>query len=606
MIDQACLIAAWVWAPVLAATDFFWQNPIFSNDSWSRLMNGLRIALTLGGALMLVYEVRAFKLREPVPERTRKRVAIVMTAMAFGAYFDFFNPNVRYPEYYHRHEYFHYYLGSKYHEELGYHRLYECAAAAEIDLGRGAEVTRRELRDLRVNLIKKNSNPDVQANIAACKPLFAPEKWEAFKKDVNWFYQSSRGGYWDNMQKDHGYNPPPVWTMGGKFFSSFGEASDRFFKILSSIDIVFHLGAVGMLFWAFGWRVGAIAAIFWGCNAPANFYWTGGAFMRMDWFFLLVASICLTRKRMFFLAGFALTWSALLRVFPLIFFAGWGIIIGLYLIRRIRDWQSGKLAAAALPQKKLKKGEKSAAPPRALPGGLLSLLHKDHQRLLAGCIVAVGVLVPVSILVTGAKSYEQFVGHTLTTHNNTPLTNHMGLQTMLVHDWEGRMRFTRDDNEEDPFKGWKQGRLDRHKVLKPVHYGIVAVLFGWMVWALRRTKLLWVGQALSAPLVMSLANLTCYYYSMFICCAAVALVRWQLGTVVLLCSGASQILLLNYYWVDDKFAAQAWLFFVFGLVLLWGYSRPFSFERLRAWWDGKPEPRKSKPAAAPEKLSPAE
>ena len=40
-----------------------------------------------------------------------------------------------------------------------------------------------------------------------------------------------------------------------------------------------------------GASTGAIATVFWGCNAPANFYWTGGAFMRQDWFFFLVASL---------------------------------------------------------------------------------------------------------------------------------------------------------------------------------------------------------------------------------------------------------------------------------------------------------------------------
>jgi hypothetical protein len=43
-----------------------------------------------------------------IPTRTRKRVAIVMTALAFLTYFDFFNPNVRYVQYYHRHEFYHY------------------------------------------------------------------------------------------------------------------------------------------------------------------------------------------------------------------------------------------------------------------------------------------------------------------------------------------------------------------------------------------------------------------------------------------------------------------------------------------------------------------
>ena len=67
--------------------------------------------------------------------------------------------------------------------------------------------------------------------------------------------------------------------------------------------------------------------------------------------------------------------------------------------------------------------------------------------------------------------------------------------------------------------------------------------------------------------------------------------------MVLVASGASQILLLSYYWVDDKFTAQAWLFAVFSLVLLAGYSRPFSLERLKAWLSGKPEPKPSAPAA---------
>ena len=189
------------------------------------------------------------------------------------------------------------------------------------------------------------------------------------------------------------------------------------------------------------------------------------------------------------------------------------------------------------------------------------------------------MLIPASIVVTGPNSYVDFVKHTLTVHNNTPLTNHMGLQTILVHDWDGRMRFTRDDNLDDPFQGWKQGRLDRHKKLRWLHTLLIVGLFGWTIWALRRTKLLWIGQALAAPIVMAMTNLTCYYYSMYLLCAALAMARWQLGPVVLLASGASQILLLNYYWVDDKFTAQAWLFWIFGLVLLYGYSRPFSMER---------------------------
>jgi hypothetical protein len=40
-----------------------------------------------------------------------------------------------------------------------------------------------------------------------------------------------------------------------------------------------------MLVWAFGWRTTAIGVLFWGCNKAADFYWTGGAFLRQDWWF---------------------------------------------------------------------------------------------------------------------------------------------------------------------------------------------------------------------------------------------------------------------------------------------------------------------------------
>jgi hypothetical protein len=47
----------------------------------------------------------------------------------------------------------------------------------------------------------------------------------------------------------------------------------------------------------------------------------------------------------------------------------------------------------------------------------------------------------------------------------------------------------------------------------------------------------------------------------------------------------------GFYWIDDLYAAQAWLFFFFGILILYTYSRPFSMARLRAWWQGEPEPR---------------
>jgi hypothetical protein len=296
-----------------------------------------------------------------------------------------------------------------------------------------------------------------------------------------------------------------------------------------------------LLNWAFGWRVMAIATVFWGCNAPANFYWTGGAFMRQDWVFFLIASVCLTRKRKFELGGAALTWSALLRIFPIALFGGVGLVMLMTWIRTRR-------------------------------------FQKDHLRFVGGSVLAAALLIPTSMAVSGPHSYQDFAAH-IGLHKDTPLTNHMGLETMLIHNWRGRMVFTRDDRLDDPFENWKIGRAERKQASKPVFLAINVLMLGWLAWALRRTRLLWVAIALTVPIIPCLSNLTCYYYSIFLAVAVLAKVRPALGPAFLALAGASQVLLWRFYWIDDKYTAESYLFFAFGLCALYAYSRPFHLFR---------------------------
>jgi len=261
-----------------------------------------------------------------------------------------------------------------------------------------------------------------------------------------------------------------------------------------------------------------------------------------------------------------------LRIFPGLFIFGIAIIVGYHVIDKIRKARAGN-------------------PPKTL----LDYVHVDHRRFIVGCVVCLATLVPASLVVVGGtEAYKDFYEHTLHTHQRTPLTNTMGLETMVEHDWAGRMRFTRDDNLDDPFEGWKQGRLDRFQTMKPVFFAILALMAAWTAWALRRTKLLWVGLALSAPIVVCLTNVTCYYYSFWMVVGALVIARRQIGPPLLVASGVSQILLYapnGYYWVDDRYNAQSYLFFALAMVVLFIYSRPFSMQRLRAWWDHKPEPK---------------
>jgi ABC-type transport system involved in cytochrome c biogenesis permease subunit len=75
---------------------------------------------------------------------------------------------------------------------------------------------------------------------------------------------------------------------------------------------------------------------------------------------------------------------------------------------------------------------------------------------------------------------------------------------------------------------------------------------------------------------MSLTNMTCYYYVIFIAFAAVVRVRRSVAPAMLATAASSQILLNHFYWIDDRYTALSYLFFAFALVPLLVMSRPLT------------------------------
>ncbi len=542
----AAALPDWIFAPWRFAGQVLfenWEGNVFQRSTWEELMYGIWIGIALTAAAVLVFDFIARRAGYPASRRVVAWTAGTFTVMGFLAYFSFFNPTVRYVDYYHRHEFFHYYLGSKYSEELGYSRLYECTAVAEVELGFGSRLRKQEIRDLGAeNLIKPATDTYVFDAPERCTSHFSTERWDAFKADVKWLESKSRGTYWENMKKDHGYNPPPVWTMTGKLFSSIGPANDTTFKLLSSIDVLLHAATLLMLRWAFGWRVAAVAAVFWGCNAAGNFYWTGGAFLRQDWVFLFIGSMCLAKRKHFALSGAAFIWSGLLRVFPLAAGFGWAAMIALHWLRH-------------------------------------RTIHPDHKRFVAGCAVCAAVLVPASMVVAGPDSYKAFASH-IALHNKTPLTNHMGMQVLFEHSWEGRMRFAKDDSHDDPFEGWKKGRLERMQAWRPVSVAIWLGLALWTVWVLSKCRHFWVALPMSLPLVGSLTNITCYYFVMFVAFASLIRLRPSLGPAMLVAAAGSQIMFAHSVYIDDRFTAISYIFFVMSLLPLIAFTRPPTRKRI--------------------------
>lgn len=255
--------------------------------------------------------------------------------------------------------------------------------------------------------------------------------------------------------------------------------------------------------------------------------------MRQDWIFYLVLSGCLLRKRYYALGGAAFAYSTLLRVFPGTLAAGWAVVIVAHFLRH-----------------------KTLAP--------------SHLRLLAGGAAATVILVAASIGVAGKDSYAGFWKH-IKVHNNNPLTNNMGLQTIMAHSYAGRMQFTEDSRLIDPFAKWKQMRREELRAYGPL-YLIVCLAVGLaLVRVAWRVKSLWIVQALSLAVAVSLVEVTCYYYSMFILAAFLARLRRSFEIVLLTVAGVSQILAANpilSYFYDDRYTLQSLLFFGFSVGLI--------------------------------------
>lgn len=422
-------------------------------------------------------------------ERSKQLIGGILAVFAVLLFFLFFH--LSYKGYYHRWELFHYYMGSKYAKELSYTRIYSCAAVADAETGNEKDAKRRKMRDLRVNNLLIPSK-EILAHPEECKDHFAStERWEDFKRDVVFFRKVSGRNYWNDMQKDHGYNPPPIWTIAGHYLSVLQPANDAYFKLLAAIDVVL----TGLLFiaigWAFGWRVLIVSAIFWGTQEPAPFYWTGGAFLRQDWFFFAVLAACLARKNYFFWAGAALAYAAGLRAFPVFLWVGPFIVIGWHLWKHHR-------------------------------------FDKRHLRLIGGAAMATAVLLPLSVHVAGGgnfkdgvEAWKEFKQH-ISVHKNTALTNHMGLETVLKTTPEGRMKYSRNNSLIDPFERWKDMRTDRGKQLKVLHYGLLLGFGALLVWVLRKVKSMWVAMGVSLIFVVGAVETTCYYFSIWILAALLA------------------------------------------------------------------------------------
>jgi hypothetical protein len=463
----------------------YWDND--TSARWQLILAGLGLAF-------LWWERKLGDTgRAAVKRRLRTAIVGVMGVLAFLTYFNF--GSFHFPNFIHGWDTFHYYIGSKYFKELRYERLYECVAVADSEEpGLRRRVELRKMTNLRNNVVETTA--DILAHPDRCKQHFTEARWQSLKHDLRYFRTLENARRWDDAQTDHGYNGTPVWNIAGTFLANLAPASRTQILILDSIDVglVFLLSL--MIWWAFGWRVLTVALIAFATNFPSRWYWTGGSLLRWDWLFWMTAAVCLLKKERFFYAGMALAYSTLLRIFPGFMFVA-PLMAAVYHYVKHRE------------------------------------IERRYLRFFAGAALAVAILVPLSVVVAGgADAYPQFVRNTIK-HSETPLTNYMGLRTVVNYRPSEVGRLMRNDQLVDPWKPWKDARLKSFREARPLYFAIIIAYLVIIGFAVRGVDP-WVATALSATLIAFGAELTCYYYSFIL---VVALLyakhevagRWVLG-----------------------------------------------------------------------------
>ncbi len=515
----------------------WWKFYWFENDASARF----EMALALFGAALIAWGVWLRQQGKPLAHRKlRDALLVVLGIVSFCAYFNFFLFHFR--NYLHSWDTFHYYAGSKYFKELSYDRLYECIAVADSEEpGLRRRVELRKVMNLRTNMMEGTG--EILGHPERCKSHFTPERWESFKKDVSFFRKKHDVKRWEELQTDHGYNGTPVWNIAGTLLANTGPASDAQVDFLTRIDPLFIVGITLMTWWAFGWRTLCVALAVFATNFPSRFYWTGGAFLRWDWLFYFVGGICLVKKDRPMLAGFFLGYSTLLRVFPVLTFSGpilmavrqlWGTHtpdspawkFRLFRDQRVKDEERYHTLTIYKPQ-----------PAKSLKE-LIARVDRRYLRLFGGAALAIVILMPISLVISnGVDGYRAFIYNT-NKHKETPLTNHMGLRTVVTYNPAQAGRALRNDRADDPWGVWKKTKVEAFHARRPLYMAFVAG-FVLLLFAATRGAEPWMACAMGAMMIAVGIELTCYYYSFLFAVAFLYSKRQEVGAILLTATAAT-------------------------------------------------------------------
>jgi hypothetical protein len=222
----------------------------------------------------------------------------------------------------HTHEFFHYYVGTKYFPELGYTRLYDATVIADSEDAPATFDPDSPMRSLWTYEVGPRRMPLLR--LQATKGRFTPERWAAFKRDVA-FFRARDGVLWTmgDSVRDFGYNGSPLVTaiLGG-IARLVPLPAAGFIPIAAWFDIALVVLVSVVAALKVDARAGPLFLFLWAVNPLNDHAYIGGAYLRTLHILALFAALLAFARRRFVLSGALAAVAALLRVFPILFLAG--------------------------------------------------------------------------------------------------------------------------------------------------------------------------------------------------------------------------------------------------------------------------------------------
>jgi hypothetical protein len=301
----------------------------YSNTShfYRLLLAGLSIALVLGfTGLSRLYPNISWPWRKNAPCRDIPMVKIYFSILIFVCFLGFLNyyqfDSKKFFKVGDYSDVTYYYVNSKYFKELGYFELFPAMILADREKNNRLKNLER-YRDLHTYDIVSIRHAYENAEIL--KGRFSPARWQAFQNDVDYFLEQGAIGGWKYFFKDHGFNPPPPWTLVGGTLSKLVSVENV--KIITMIDFVLVGAMFAGIAYAFNAQTLLFALLFFLCTFSGRWPVVGQSILRFDWLATLVLSVCLLKIKRPGWAGMTLMYSSLNRIFPTIFFWPLGVIL---------------------------------------------------------------------------------------------------------------------------------------------------------------------------------------------------------------------------------------------------------------------------------------